>query len=184
MDFPRIHDITTRGRVTYVNLDSNSYDTHRAGPWPLNECEIIQRHAHNPTERPCEVCASTGIRTMKPHRRWQECKECAHLYSTKDDFQKHDQGKPMVDLIPPQPLLEVAQVFTYGAKKYSAGNWTKAPSIRRYMAATMRHILAFMSGENTDPESGLPHLAHAATNLMIIMALLAHNPESDDRDLT
>jgi hypothetical protein len=98
-----------------------------------------------------------------------------------DAFKKYDDGKPRTDLIPPQPLLEVARVYTYGADKYGADNWRNAPSLRRYLAAAQRHVLAFQDGEDLDDESGLHHLAHAACNMLIMMTLLEHKPESDDR---
>ena len=36
---------------------------------------------------------------------------------------KHDQGKLRFDLIPPEALIELAKVLTYGASKYNDRNW-------------------------------------------------------------
>jgi hypothetical protein len=84
---------------------------------------------------------------------------------------KHDSGK----LWPSQlylelngPLTEVSQVLTYGAKKYSRTNW-KHVDLERYQDAMLRHMQAHFSGEKLDKESGLSHLAHMASNLLIVM---------------
>src|SRR5690606_18690659 len=66
---------------------------------------------------------------------------------------KHDNGKPMLDLIPPLMELEVGAVLSFGAEKYSIDNWRQVPDLRRrYIAAAMRHINALRRGESVDPE--------------------------------
>lgn len=82
---------------------------------------------------------------------------------------KHNQGKPRISLIPPAGLLEVAGVYTYGEKKYVAHNWRKGIPYSELLDATMRHILAFVNGEDNDKESGRPHLAHACFGLLDIL---------------
>jgi hypothetical protein len=83
---------------------------------------------------------------------------------------KHDNGKPRFDLIPPGPMREIAAVFEYGARKYSPDGWYRVEDgFMRYLAAAYRHINARHRGEVLDPESGLPHLAHAVTSLLFLM---------------
>jgi hypothetical protein len=66
----------------------------------------------------------------------------------------------------------VVEVISHGAVKYGDRNWRNVPGgTERYFAAAMRHITAWRNGENTDPESGLPHLAHAACSILFLMAL-------------
>ena len=85
---------------------------------------------------------------------------------------KHDAEKIRLDLLPPTALERVGEVLTYGAKKYAPENWRKVPDYRRrYTAAALRHLLAWMKGEPRDLESGLPHLAHAACCLLFILDL-------------
>jgi hypothetical protein len=82
---------------------------------------------------------------------------------------KHDAGKPRYDLLPWSALDDVAAVLTYGSKKYAPGNWMKVPDGRaRYSAAALRHLSAYLRGELLDPESHLPHLAHATCCLLFL----------------
>ena len=83
---------------------------------------------------------------------------------------KDDAAKLRYDLVPPIALELIAEVLTYGAKKYAPENWRNVEEPeRRYIAAAMRHIEAYRKGERIDQESGHPHLAHAACCLMFIM---------------
>ena len=88
---------------------------------------------------------------------------------------KHDQGKPMVGLMLTdfsRALEAVASVTTFGAGKYSPSGWLAVPEAeRRYTDALCRHLLADLRGEATDAESGQPHLAHAAWNVLAVLEL-------------
>lgn len=87
-----------------------------------------------------------------------------------NDGIKHDQDKIRMDLIPFGPLEDIAKVLTFGAKKYAPDNWKHVPdAVARYEAAMLRHISAYKKGEMMDPETGLPHLAHAGCCLMFLM---------------
>ena len=94
---------------------------------------------------------------------------------------KHDNGKPRFDLIPPEFLEETAQVLAYGAAKYSANNWAAGATWGRYFAAMQRHLWAWWKGEDSDSETGLSHLAHAACCLAFLMAYQRRNIGEDDR---
>lgn len=85
---------------------------------------------------------------------------------------KDDGGKRRWDLLPWDAVEHVVRVLEFGATKYTEGGWRHVPDARRrYMAATTRHLVAWWRGEKTDPESGLPHLAHAACNVLFLLAL-------------
>lgn len=82
---------------------------------------------------------------------------------------KLDSVKPMVSLIEPGWLLEVAHVLTFGARKYSKDNWKYVENAKdRYLSAAYRHLLAYQNGEVIDGESKLSHLAHASCCLMFL----------------
>lgn len=89
--------------------------------------------------------------------------------------QKFDQDKPDYNLIPPNALLQIAKVLTYGAKKYSPNNWKLVVPHDRYMSAAFRHIEAFRNGEDIDEESGNYHLDHAIVSLIMLRELKYNN---------
>lgn len=67
-------------------------------------------------------------------------------------------------------LTEVGRVGTYGANKYTPNGWKDVPqAMERYQDAMLRHMTAYWGGEKDDPESHLPHLAHAAWNALAIL---------------
>jgi len=84
---------------------------------------------------------------------------------------KYDSEKLQYQLIPPESLEKIAEVLTFGAKKYpQPDNWKRIDDIQgRYIGALMRHVEAYRSGEKIDPESKLPHLAHAGCCLMFML---------------
>lgn len=69
-----------------------------------------------------------------------------------------------------------------GALKYGRSNFRHV-GIRAsiYHDAALRHIGAWFEGEDTDPTSGLPHLAHALACLAIIVDADAAGKMTDDR---
>lgn len=75
---------------------------------------------------------------------------------------KHDKGKLPWRLVPWAQMKDVVQVLAFGAHKYpSADNWQRVEGAKeRYLDAAFRHLLARAMGEQRDPETGLPHLAH------------------------
>ena len=84
---------------------------------------------------------------------------------------KYDEDKPRFSLVPSASLRAIAQVLTYGARKYpQADNWKRVDNAReRYTDALLRHVYAWMDGEALDPESGLHHLAHAGCCVLFLL---------------
>ena len=82
---------------------------------------------------------------------------------------KYDDGKTPLDLWSPDVLVEIAEVLSFGAKKYEAYNWAQGLSYRRVFAALLRHLWAFWRGQNLDDETGRHHLAHAGCCLMFLL---------------
>ncbi len=90
---------------------------------------------------------------------------------------KDDVGKLDWNLMLWHGLEEVVKVRHAGQMKYDPASWSEVnDGVRRYTAAAMRHQVAFMKGELTDPETGLSHLAHAACNMMFCLELMG-NPK-------
>lgn len=94
---------------------------------------------------------------------------------------KADAGKIRFDLLPPEPVRGVAEVLTYGARKYADRNWEKGMDWSRPFGATIRHLWAWWEGEDRDPETGYSHLWHAATNIFFLIVYQARGVGKDDR---
>lgn len=69
-----------------------------------------------------------------------------------------------------------------GALKYGRSNF-RPMGVRAsiYNDAVRRHMGAWFEGEDNDPDSGLPHLAHALANLAILVESIAKGNLNDDR---
>jgi hypothetical protein len=88
------------------------------------------------------------------------------------DNYKFDSDKPRLDLVPPELIEAVGAVRTYGVKKYGKEYSYRNVEPKRYRAALMRHICAWLkSPHGVDSESGLPHLWHAACNIAFLLEL-------------
>jgi hypothetical protein len=99
-----------------------------------------------------------------------DCKDC------KSEGLKFDDDKPRWDLLPLNPIEDIVKVLTFGATKYGPNNWRGVENAKeRYFAALLRHIVAYRKGEYKDPETGLPHIAHALCNLVFLHELEAEN---------
>lgn len=79
-------------------------------------------------------------------------------------FTKFDAGKIRYSIYPNTVLEDVIKVMMYGAQKYAVDNWKQCEDLNRYYDAARRHEESYKAGEYLDPESGLPHLAHAICN--------------------
>lgn len=90
-------------------------------------------------------------------------------------------GKPDLSLIPLCTLVDEARVWEYGKNKYAAWNWAKGMAWSVPLACALRHLAKFQQGEDLDPETGLPHLAHAMCNLRMLTLYATTFPEGDDR---
>lgn len=92
---------------------------------------------------------------------------------------KLDAGKPNCDLVFTafaDALLEVAKVGTFGAEKYTPNGWREVPDgYSRYRSAAFRHLLTC---SYLDPETSLPHLAHAAWNCLAALQLHIEDKET------
>jgi hypothetical protein len=82
---------------------------------------------------------------------------------------KNDENKLRVDLVPPEVIEALAEILTFGSKKYEANNWMKGIDYSRVYGAVQRHLLAWRKGEYIDCESGKPHLWHALCELSFLL---------------
>lgn len=94
---------------------------------------------------------------------------------------KHNEGKVRLHLVPPRFIVEVAKVREFGSQKYATWDWALGRNWTDYHDAVQRHMLAWLAGEDCDPESGLSHLAHAATSLAFLIEFRATGAGCDNR---
>ena len=92
-------------------------------------------------------------------------------------------GKKRAQLgaLDPRALRVVAEVAGYGTEKYARYNYLKGYDWSLSFDALERHLLAFWAGEDNDPESGLPHLGHAAWHCLAMLAFQQRGVGTDDR---
>jgi len=95
--------------------------------------------------------------------------------------QKESGGKPELDLLPYDALAAVSDAFKHGKTKYGKDDWRKGQDFSKYGAASMRHILKWLDGEDTDPESHVHHLSHAAADILMLLQWIAEDTGNDDR---
>lgn len=94
---------------------------------------------------------------------------------------KADGGKPRTDLMPPAPLLDIADVFRFGADKYADRNWERGFDWSRLYGSAMRHLLQWWGGQDNDPETGMSHLAHLGCNVLMLLEYQHSQAGRDDR---
>lgn len=109
-----------------------------------------------------------------------ECNDCKET-ATHELGVKYDAGKAPITLLDRDFIEGAALVMKFGAQKYGRHNWCGGIFHTRLADAAMRHIIAWASGEDLDPESGLPHLDHASASLNMLRGNQRLNPEMDDR---
>lgn len=85
------------------------------------------------------------------------------------------------DLMPPEPNWFESQVYGMGAAKYADRNWENGYEWGKGIAALERHIQLYKAGQDLDPESGLPHLAHARWHTGTLITFWARKLGIDDR---
>lgn len=91
---------------------------------------------------------------------------------------KHDNGKPRLDLLPPEALIEIANVFTHGAARYGDHNWRQGLPHSRTIAAALRHIMAFQGGADIDNGEGGTNCHHLACAIVELMFALTFEIEA------
>lgn len=79
-------------------------------------------------------------------------------------------------------LAEVGVAMLEGASKYGRHNY-RAAGVRTsvYYDATMRHLMGWWEGEDTDPDSGMSHITKAIASLVVLRDAMIQGICTDDR---
>ena len=163
----KVGAVIVDGNGTIVGAGHNAYAGAHAEVAAIADWN---KHASTPTLAPLTMYVSHP-----------PCPECAKAIlaagivnvEVVEQFMKFDGDKLRYDLIPTSATKALAEVLTFGARKYKPNNWRNVPQeeLNRYVAAAMRHFEAHRSGEYFDADSGLPHLAHCLTNIAFLIDL-------------
>lgn len=130
-----------------------------------------------------------GLRADKEYAEAKE--EYEQKYRALDESSKPTNPKDMIGANKiPLHLVSSASVAMEalghldGMLKYGRDNY-RAIGIRAsiYFDAAVRHLSFWFEGEDIDPDSGLPHLAHAKACLGIIVDAIAAGKFNDDRKI-
>lgn len=81
---------------------------------------------------------------------------------------------------PPEAMEALGRVYGFGATKYSPTNYRKGYAWSLSVNAMERHMLAWLKGEATDPESGESHMAHVAWHALTLIMFEQEHPDKDD----
>lgn len=161
---------------------------HPEGAIPIHDTAPSETEPLESTLLPCGCDPALGGECARCHPKPVEPVHIALVPTVREQAPKangggdhKDAGKPRLELLDPYAMEQVAAVLGFGAVKYSPWNWTRGIAYTRLAGSALRHIFAFMRGEDRDPESGLPHLAHGMCCLMMLLGMTQRHPELDDR---
>lgn len=103
---------------------------------------------------------------------------------TKDTNPKDAAASNRLDmsLFPATAIAYGALAMTEGHFKYGGYNWREAGVLASvYYSALMRHIMKWFNGEESDPKTGVPHLANALACIAILIDAHECGMLKDDR---
>lgn len=99
-----------------------------------------------------------------------------------DPKQEAGQRKVPFHALPFAVLAEDAVAHGEGALKYGLHNWREGKVLAStYYAAALRHLIAWIEGEDIDPDSGLSHLIKARASLGVLRDAQIQGTAIDDR---
>ena len=94
---------------------------------------------------------------------------------------KNDSAKIDLSLVPKEAIEAAAKALQVGEKKYGRYNYYKGHKASQLVAAMMRHLTAWMDGEENDPTDGQPHLGSVIAGAAMILKQQKLNTLKDDR---
>lgn len=122
-----------------------------------------------PQNKGGDLCESCSNKLKTRLAEWQSDPSYVFTKTAEIETQaiKSDNGKPRLDLVPLEVLEPLAQVREFALGKYGesgVNNWAEIEK-ERYLAALLRHLVAYQKDNNAvDEESGLPTIYHVLCN--------------------
>lgn len=105
----------------------------------------------------------------------------SEIKAIKTEAKHFDTGKAPLEQIPWESLKMIADCFAYGEGKYSKFNWCHGMAWLKLAGSCCRHLYKWIGGEDNDDESGLSHMAHLATDAIMLCWYISKQKGTDDR---
>lgn len=100
------------------------------------------------------------------------------------DSLRLDDGKPRMDLIPPEAMLALGSLYAAGAAKYKPRGWEDGMDWGRCVSALERHLQVWKAGEDYDDGEGgsnAHHMINVAWNAIALFTYNYRGIGTDDR---
>ena len=94
---------------------------------------------------------------------------------------RYNEGKRQWSLVDFDSFEDMVKVLTFGMEKYDKFNWKKGLPVTEICESMLRHIFAYLQGEDVDPESGINHIGHIQCNAMFLSYMHNYKKEFDNR---
>lgn len=91
------------------------------------------------------------------------------------------EGKLRFDLLPIEPLIELARVYDSGALKYEDNNWRKGMPWGKVIRPIFSHLFKWLMGQKIDKETGCHHLMMVCWNCFTLFVYELRRLGIDDR---
>ena len=112
----------------------------------------------------------------------EEVDAVKHSLTNSPQALRYNSGKLEWSLVDFDSLEGLVRVLEYGKDKYARHNWKKGMPVTQVTESLMRHLFAYLGGEDVDPESGCRHISHVMCNAMFIEYIMREKPHYDDRE--
>jgi hypothetical protein len=90
--------------------------------------------------------------------------------------------KAPLGVVPPALMIAAAPAMAVGAEKYGPFNWRKQPvQAMTYVEAVMRHLYAWIDGQDNAEDTNISHIGHAIAGLGILADAMAADNLIDNR---
>lgn len=119
-----------------------------------------------------------GLREIIPS---ESCPPTVSRKAVDGGGKRLNSGKVPLSMVPNSAIYAIARVFEAGAKKYEKNNWRRGMNHTIPYECALRHLLKYAEGEDRDDETGELHLAHALTNIAMLIEYQTSCPHLDDR---
>ena len=94
---------------------------------------------------------------------------------------RYNKGKLRWSLVDFKSLEDMVKVLEFGASKYEDFNWTKGLKTTEICESLLRHLFAYLDGEDVDKESNCSHVGHILCNAMFLNYMTKNKPDFDTR---